>query len=578
MENSFAQDPLLEVLLIEDMIPDAHLFQKVLKKANDAERYSLFHVQRLSDALKLLSHRHFDAVILDLSLPDSEGLQSVERLRAADRALPIVVLTGLNDGEVGLAAVQCGVQDYLIKNTLNANELSTAIKFAIERQRVLVDASVKRQVASADHDELTGLPDRKLFRYRLDFTLEQARENKKRFAVLHLDLDGFKEVNDAFSREMGDKLLQAVALRLEGSTRDSDTVARVGGDKFALLLYDIGDSEDLLSISKKFIKLVRQPILIDGNRFTLTASIGASLYPQDAEQSAELTSLADSALHQAKGQGKNQFLFSASALNLKKSETSIMEKELEKAIKKSELIVYYQPQVKLETGQISAVQAIVQWDHAKWGHLPSSDIIRAAEQTGLILPMNGFIFETACRQMSLWRDQGFDELSLCLNLARSQFQRKELFNWINETLTTYKIPPSMVSLEILESDLVPANDRNLKFLDDLKNAGVQLTLSGLGTGNSSILDLQSLPISFVKIHHSLVSRMDADERCLELTRAIIQLAQALKIKAIADGVENQTQLEHLKKIGCDRAQGPYIGTLSFSEILTNTSFKTKLKS
>lgn len=558
---SSEKNTLVRLLLIEDNKSDAIFFEKTLSKAKDAGRYSISCVQKLSDALSILTAERFDIIVSDLSLPDSTGLQTVEALHRKFPLLTIVVLTGLDNEEVGLAAIQAGAQDYLVKSSFKADELSMAIRYAIERQKTLIQAKVDRSryEYSADHDPLTDLPNRHLFNDRLDQAINRAKRNLKSFAVIFLDLDGFKEVNDAFGHRMGDSLLIAVADKFKKAIRESDTVARWGGDEFVFLIEDLKMPKDAGVISKKLVSLFKDPIVIDSHNLPVTASIGTSIYPLESERGDELLELADAAMYRAKELGKNQFRFSSPSLNVHENSSSEQERALLDAMENHQLEVHYQPQVDLKTKSYSSMQALMRWNHPDWGCLPAQDFIHLAESSGLIFQLNEWLLNAACAQLKIWHAEGQQNLHLFINLSRFQMQRKDLIATFAKIIADNSLMPSYITFEVTEADILISRDRNIEFLKDLRKIGVRLALDSFGTGNSSMGTIRAIPFDTVKIDRSLIGDLKTDESGYRIVEALVDVIHGFGMRSMAEGVESETQAKFLEKIGCQFAQGYFYG-------------------
>ncbi len=552
-----AESEKLSVLLIEDTLSDALLLQKSLARSTP-EAFYIKHVVRLSDGIAELNQRKYDAVVLDLSLPDSQGLNSIETLRMHFPFIPIVVLTGLNDREIGLAAVQAGAQDYLVKNfSFSGEKIGTALQFAIRRQRLLLEIQIEnsKNQYSADHDPLTDLPNRNLFRDRLCKSIALAKREKKQIAVAFVDLDGFKEVNDAFGHLIGDQLLSAAADRFQAAIRDSDTVARVGGDEFLFMLYDCKGSRDLSIIAKKLLGSFDEPFKVDGNKFKLSASIGISRFPDDAETMEDLISAADSAMYRAKELGKNRYRFHSPLLNVQQKSASAQAQTLARGLEQSEFEIHYQPCVDLKTGKTMAVQALPRWQNQQFGLMEAQDFISVAEESGLIVSLNEWILKTACAQLKNWHRQGESSLRLTLNLSKAQMSSKSSLKTILRILTEEQIDPGFLIIEVTELDIHDAYQRNVAFLNELSAAGVKIALDSLGTGFSSLANLKAFPLNYAKIDRSLIGYVHTQSEMKGISKALVDILKSLGIVTIAEGVENQQQIETLLQMDCDWGQG-----------------------
>jgi diguanylate cyclase (GGDEF)-like protein len=538
------------VLLIEDNPGDARLIELMLAEDPDSP-FRLSCVDRLSRGLEILSSEKPELVLLDLSLPDSHGLDTFDKVFAHSPKIPIIVLTGNDDQMIALSAVKTGAQDYLIKGKLDRELLVRAIQYSIERKRY--QEQLEHQ---ANYDALTGLPNRNLLLDRLRQAVYSQRQVRS-IAVVFIDLDHFKFVNDSLGHNAGDKLLQKMSERLRTAVRDGDTVSRLGGDEFILILNDQHNEEVVFRAMQRIIAKVTEPIVIDGRELYVTCSAGISLHPQDGTDVEALMKNADAAMYRAKESGRNNFQFYTAEMNQLVNERLSLESSLRRALERKELVLHYQPKLDLRSGRIVGVEALVRWQHPEWGMIQPDRFIPLAEETGLINQIGEWVLRTACAQNRAWQDAGLPPVVMSVNLSPRQFRQEALFKAVARTLSETGLRPEHLEMEITESMVMHNTDAAIAILKGLKEIGVHLSVDDFGTGYSSLAYLKTLPIEILKIDRSFVSDINGPGGKSDgvLAQAIISLGHSLKLKVIAEGVEEQAQLDFLKANHCDEAQG-----------------------
>ncbi|HJT16793.1 MAG TPA: EAL domain-containing protein [Thermoanaerobaculia bacterium] len=407
----------------------------------------------------------------------------------------------------------------------------------------------------AYHDALTGLPNRLLFKDRLTVAISHAQRERTKLAVLFLDLDRFKVINDSLGHNIGDQLLQAVAARVQSCVRESDTVARLGGDEFTILLPHLPQGEDAALVAQKIIDAVRYPFQIEGREFFMTTSIGISLYPDDGFDAETLIKNADTAMYQAKEQGRDNYQLFNAFINAKALQRIALEHGLRKALANNELAVYYQPIFDFRTGRISGMEALLRWNHPTLGMIPPAVFIPLAEAIGVMVPIGAWATRVACAQAKAWHDAGHRSLSLAVNLSVVQLQQPDLLQRVREILDETGLPARLLELEITESSAMQSPEATVRTLYDLKKLGVRISLDDFGTGHSSLSYLKRFPIDTLKIDQSFVRDITHDPDTAAIVTAIIAMAHSLRLKVIAEGVEFTEQSAFLKKFGCDQMQG-----------------------
>ncbi len=421
------------------------------------------------------------------------------------------------------------------------------------------------------HDALTGLPNRMLFNDRLHMELAHAERNHRMLAVMFLDLDRFKLVNDTLGHAMGDKLLKRVADRLKSCVRKSDTVARMGGDEFCFLLPEIVKPEDAVKIARKILKALKKPWRLCGQEFYITPSIGIAVYPTDGEDADTLMKNADTAMYRAKELGNNYQLY-RSDLSDRSLELLTSEISLRRALERQEFVVHYQPQLNIITGQIIGMEALIRWEHPERGTILPSEFISYAEETGLIIPIGEWVMRTACAQNRAWQDAGFPPMRVTVNLSARQFQQKNLVERVMSILRETGLDPQWLELEITETVAMQDVEQTISTLRELRDLGVRIAIDDFGTGYSSFNYLKYFPNNTLKIDRSFVRDVTEGREDAAITKAIIALAQNLNLKVIAEGVETEEQLAFLKLQQCDEIQG-YL----FSRPLPAEEFTRMLK-
>ena len=437
----------------------------------------------------------------------------------------------------------------------------------------VVKESQERLQHLAHHDPLTNLPNRLLFNARLKHSLERAHRENCRVGVMFLDLDNFKPINDGLGHPVGDKVLQAVAERLAAQVREEDTVARISGDEFAVILEDINDSQDVEDVAAALLSSFEVPLQIEGQKLHVTTSIGISLYPEDGKDENTLVKNADAAMYRAKEQGKNRYCCYTLDLTEVALKRLRMENDLRMALKRNEFRVYYQPQYSLTTGQLIGAEALIRWAHPEKELVSPVNFIPLAESTGLIIPIGRWILHNACAQTKVWQDAGFHLDRIGVNVAGQQIQGGDIVQTVREVLEETGLTPQCLELEITESFIMQQPSKAITTLGELQNLGVTLAIDDFGTGYSSLSYLKRLPIDKLKIDRSFIKDVPRDSDNEAITKAIIALGKSLQLKIIAEGVETKTQMAFVNQEGCDEIQGFYysqpIPEKDFFELLKN---------
>ena len=651
--------------------------------------YQVESVRSCSAALeRLAQHREqrtagIVAMLVDLLLPDCQGIATFDRLFHAAPQIPILVLSAAQDEEVAKLSVQHGAQDYLLKSHLDAYLLSKALGSMIERAAIaealfneqeraqvtlnsigdavmstdvwaqvtylnvvaealtgwsrkeaaghpveevlrLIDASTRavtqnpvalairenkpivlspncvlvrrdgveadiedstapihdrhgrvtgavmvfhdvsatralsgRMLHLAQHDGLTDLPNRILFSDRLTEAIAAAHRYRRRLAVLFLDLDRFKHVNDSLGHQIADRVLQSVASRLHACVRASDTVARQGGDEFVILLSEVTHAQDAAVSAEKILQVVRTLRRIDEHDLHLTASIGIATYPDDGADAETLLRNADLAMYHAKDNGRNNHQFFTTDMNRRTVERQSLEVDLRLALENHEFELFYQPKVSLATGAITALEALIRWHHPERGLVSPAQFIPVAEACGVIVPIGQWVMREACRQTRAWRDAGLPPVRIAINVSPRELREKDFVATVRATLAEAGLEPDNLELELTETFLMQDSTLTGTVLQALKGLGVTLALDDFGTGYSSLSHLRRFPIDTLKIDQSFVRDLATDADDANIVSAMISMGESLHMRVVAEGVETRDQLAFLQELGCPEAQGYY---------------------
>lgn len=450
------------------------------------------------------------------------------------------------------------------------NELRSAnekLKQDLE-ERKRVEQSVRHM---AHHDALTGLPNRALFRDRLTHAMAQADRYHQILAVLFLDLDRFKAINDTLGHNVGDQLLKMAAERIRSCIRDCDTVARLGGDEFTIIVDDIIEVQDAAVVAQKILDTLSQPFILHGHEVFISVSIGVTLYPNDDENADNLLRNADSAMYRAKEYGRNNYQFYVADMNVKARERLMLESQLRRALDRNEFMLYYQPRVDLFTGRVIGAEALLRWRHPDMGLVPPVQFIPILEETGMIIPVGEWVLQQASAQNRAWQELGLPPIRMAVNLSVRQFIQKDLAESVLAIIERAGLLPEYLELEITEDLLLENNQTNIVTLTKLRNRGVHISIDDFGTGYSSLSYLKRLPIDTLKIDQSFLRDIDNDPDNKAITSAIIAMAASLHLNVLAEGVETEEQLSFLRAQGCNEVQG-----FSFSQPLTADEFERLL--
>jgi diguanylate cyclase (GGDEF)-like protein/PAS domain S-box-containing protein len=686
----------LTILLIQND-PAAAGRIGVALAAGDAGSFEVEWLRQLSHGIERLSKKGIAAVLLDLSLPDSEGVATFDKLFAASPDIPILILAGNSSEVLAKEAVSHGAQDYLVAGHQDTYSLQRALRNAVERkgiedalhvekERAVVtlnsigdavlctnisgnitylnivaekmtgwlraeavgkplaevfriidggtrqtardpmemaveqnatvgltvncvlirrdgyesaiedsaapihdrsgrvigavivfhDVSAARAMSlqmshTAHHDVVTNLPNRLLLNDRITQSIALAHRQNRPIAVLFLDLDNFKNINDSLGHAAGDELLQSVSKRLISCVRASDTVSRQGGDEFAILLPEITHAQDAATCAGKIILALHAPHSVGTRTLHIGASIGISLYPKDGEDAGSLIKSADTAMYHAKERGRGNFQFFEAAMNLKAVQRQSMESELRRALANNEFLLQYQPKVNLDTGNITGVEALIRWQQPHRGLVPPSEFVPIAEDCGLIIPIGRWVMREACTQARAWQDAGLPHLRMAVNVCALEFREKGFVANVRTILSDTGLRPQYLVLELTERVLMENAESTAVLLEELKTMGVHLAVDDFGTGYSSLSYLRQFPIDVLKIDQSFIQKITSNLNDSTIIAAIIAMGRNLKHIVIAEGIETLEQVAYLQSQHCEEGQGfllsPPVGAAQFGHLL-----------
>jgi len=557
-----APDRPTAVLLIEDSSEYAELVDAMLDEAWPHTLH-LVHRPRLTEGIEYLAHHTVGCVLLDLGLPDAEGLAALSQLKGMAAEIPVVVLTGRDDALTAVQAVQEGAQDYLIKSRSNGTLISRAVRYAMERKQSELDLAHQ-----AMHDALTGVPNRTLFADRLTVALARARRLGSEVAVLFLDLDGFKRINDSLGHNAGDRVLVEVAQRLTAAVRPNDTIARFGGDEFVILCEDAGNADQAIAFASQLGEAITVSFHLDGRALHLTPSIGIALSEGPDICAQDLVRDADAAMYRAKERlGVSYELFdptmhSRAILRLD------LEADLHRALEHDEFVLHYQPQVDLRTGALVGLEALVRWQHPGRGMVPLDQFVGVAESCGLIVALGEWVIGEACRQAGEWGLQpGPGSPSLSVNLSARQLAQSDLSELVARHAATADIDPGVLIAELTETSVLRSDTETTTALARLRALGLRLSLDDFGTGYASLSVLAELCLHEVKIDREFVAEMLVNSHKHAIVTAIAVLADSLGLSAVAEGIETAKQLAECQRLGIHVGQGYLFSRPQAPEVL-----------
>ncbi len=550
------------LLLVEDSQADAALFSTALR-IGAPDRYEVTHVSTLAAAQKALAEQSFDIVCVDMHLPDSDGPQTVIKLISEAFDVSVVVISHSDDEQLALKTVQAGAQDFLVKGKLGPQSIVKALKYARERKTVELRLS-----EMALKDPLTDLANRTSFRQRVARAVSRCRRSGQSFAVLLVDLDRFKPINDNFGHDVGDAFLTCVAKRLRDATRPTDLVARLGGDEFALLLDPVPPDLGVEELATRILDRLRQSLELGGTTMRPSASIGVALFPDAGRDCDSLLAAADAAMYAIKENGRNSVQVHGKELGAAVRTKLLLEQSLRRAVQKELFQLHYQPIVGPQ-GYLLGVEALLRWPRENSVE-PAERFIGPLEDMGLVAEVGPWVLNEACLQLQLWRQQGCHVPSMSINVSPAQFLSAELADQVKASLDRSGLRGEDIMLEITERTLLSEDDLTRNLLGDIANLGCRIALDDFGTGYSSLAHLNNFPITDVKIDRSLVRDISESSRRRALVGAVLGLASSLGLGVAAEGVENEVQAQVLRQQGCKAFQGFLYGRPTSAEDFQRT--------
>ncbi len=536
------------VILVVDDDPSIRL---VIRHSMERSGYQVVEASNGLEAVHAVIKQVPDLILMDAVMPEMDGFRATKEIKLLEGCadIPILMATSLDDDGSIAHAFDVGACDYVTK----------PFNWSVLKHRVacsLYAANAQRKIQHlAYHDSLTGLPNRMLFMDRIDQAISRAQREQEQFALLFIDIDHFKVINDSMGHAAGDQLLNIISQRLCEMLRKSDTVARLGGDEFTVIIEGLEDAEHVINVAKNILSSLDVPVNVNAKEVHVGGSIGIAIYPQDGENFGSLLKNADTAMYKAKEQGRNTFQFYASEMSHKAIQRLELENQLRTGLKRKEFVVYYQPKINLLTNKCTGVEALVRWNHPERGFIAPSDFIPLAEELGLITQLDEWVMKTACVQFQKWQAAGFLLENLSVNVSARHFKEGGLTSYCQYLLDETQIKAESLEIELTESALVDNYDTAKQVLNDVHQMGIRIALDDFGTGYASMSYLKKFPFDTVKIDRSFVKDLPDDHEDAAIARAMIQLSQALNLSTVAEGIEKDTQKMYLKDQKCEYGQG-----------------------
>lgn len=568
------------------VVDDDQNVRLLTRKCLEAENMTVVEASNGLEALDIFTQERPDLVFLDVEMPGMSGLEACKRIRAMPQgeSIPIMIVTGSDDRDSIDAGFQAGATQYKTK-PVNWSLLGRDVQYMLRASNAF--NSLKRQEDRlrylAYYDPLTSLPNRRSFNEQLNRILKRAARHRSSAALMFIDLDHFKRINDSIGHARGDSLLVEIAKRLTNELREDDAInyftensaevdtppvgteiARLGGDEFTVVLSDVDTPADIEKVARRILDSLSEPIALQSHNPVVTPSIGIAIYPQDGRDPDTLIRNADTAMYVAKAEGRACYRFYDEEMNAKAVEQLKMEEELRDAMRNHELELRYQPQVDSNSGTVVSMEALVRWKHPTRGMVSPQEFIPVAESTGLIIELGEWVMDEVARHCLYWDSLGLKSFRVCVNISPLQFNQSHLADWVADFLNRSGLQPGRLELELTESAIMTDAETNIVKLADLKSLGVDLAVDDFGTGYSSLSYLKRFPIDTLKIDQSFVADLETPDGAA-IVDAILALAKTLNLRVIAEGIENEHHLAHLVRRGCDLLQGFYFARPLYPE-------------
>ncbi|CUB06690.1 two-component system response regulator [Marinomonas fungiae] len=547
----------MDILIIDDDAVDRMASIRTLKNAGLNIR-SIDQAETGTEGIQKALSKHYDTILLDYQIPPSNGIEALREIRGScGNSTAIVMLSHSNDEKLALSCIEAGAQDFIMKSEVSISRLKRAILIAAERNALEKQIETRNNQLRelAERDTLTGLRNRYVFDTSLNDEFERAKRNTSQLALLILDVDDFKRVNDLLGHQAGDDFLKHVARRLEGVTRGSDTLCRLGGDEFAILVTDLPKLENVKALSDRILEAMAPPVNLGTHSIPITMSIGIASYPHCASSAMELMKCADVAMYRSKELGKNQVQYYTHDFHANMQQRMQLENELKLAIKRDELRLFYQPQVDATTGALAGVEAFICWQNERRGLLAPDDFIPLAEESLLIIDIGRWVINEACQQFSTWNklyDLKNMTFTIAVNISAKQFKDHGLFDYLRACIKSNEIDAQLIELEFTESSLESSLDA-IDMLNKLSDIGVKLALDDFGVGYSSLSQLKKFPFDVLKIDKSFVQ--DPRDNGNGLLAAICAFAHSLGYETVAEGIETEEQKLLCQTLNVNRLRG-----------------------
>jgi diguanylate cyclase (GGDEF)-like protein len=557
MEN----DQSIKILLIDDDEEEFIITKEIISEIKN-QRYSVEWVSTYEKALTEMQKDIYDVFLVDYNLGIKTGLDLIDEGLNIDGNTPLIMLTGLDDRDIDLLAMKKGVSDFLRKGKIDAESLERSIRYAIEKKK-----TENQILYLAYYDQVTNLPNRIFFKEQLNYTLAHAIRYKRMMAIMYLDLDNFKLINDSLGHQVGDLFLKEIGRRLCESIRKSDiiarndlktfidTVARMGGDEFTISLTEIADYESASIVAERIIKNLNVKLTIEGHEVFTSASIGISLYPLDSNDADTLLKYADNAMYYAKKQGKNCFQYYQKNMNDNVSDKMRMILNIRKAAERNEFMLHYQPKMNIKTGNLIGFESLIRWNSAEGGLIPPMDFIPFAESNNLIGFITDWVIREVCKQLHEWETAKLAILPVSINLPIIQFRKPDFMRDLKKITDSYGISTKFLELEVTESIFMEDMNATNAKLAELRALGFQISIDDFGTGFSSLNRLKEIPCNTLKIDKSFIKSVSENSPDSIIVNSIIAMGHGLNMAILAEGVETIEQLDFLYHNNCDFIQG-----------------------